>query len=186
MDQNDMVFDAGQRPRPPRREFVATIGTEELGRYAGVGLTLEQVIAEELRKVGCAGVSAGPVEARDDVVLWEANKVAALVRIGPDGQPVVTRFNQSQGPSDGPEPQRATAAAPSGASGGGPLCLTLAGEVRGGLVLVDLENLAQLDLIRRSIAGILAKTFHPKKSRPRRAAVSRRPGPRRKPGWGLL
>ena len=51
MHVNGTHSTARPRPRPPRREFVTTICTEDLGRYAGVGLTLEQVIEEELRNV---------------------------------------------------------------------------------------------------------------------------------------
>jgi hypothetical protein len=124
---------------------VATIGTEELGRYAGVGLTLDRVLEEELRKVGSVEVSEGPLEASDDVAIWERNKVVALVRIGPLGRPVVTRFDQPPAPAAGDARVRKALAA---------------------------------------IAIVLAQPFPPKKMRPRRRTLSRRPSPRRRPGWG--
>src|SRR4051794_17053889 len=79
------------RPRSRRREFVTTICTEDLGRHAGVGLTLDRVIAEELRNVIAAPVT--PVAEWDDLVIWEGNKVAAVIRIGSDHRPVVQRFD---------------------------------------------------------------------------------------------
>jgi hypothetical protein len=89
MHVNGTCSPARPHPRPRRREFVTTIGTEDLGRYAGVGLTLEQVIKEELRNV--RGVAPAAVEESDDLVIWEGNKIAALIRTGADGRPVVTR-----------------------------------------------------------------------------------------------
>jgi hypothetical protein len=153
---------------------VATIGTEELGRYAGVGLTLDQVIEEELRKAGCAGVSAGPVEAREDVVLWEGNQVVALVRIGPEGRPVATRFDRPL-------------ADPSARGRQTPLSdlevlRRFAAEVR--QLVVDLDDVAPPEPARGGVSAALAGPLHPRKRRRRRSAVSRRPSPRRKPGWG--
>jgi hypothetical protein len=79
---------------------VTTICTEDLGRYAGVGLSLEQVIEEELRNVGAAPQC--PVEKSDDLAIWEGNKIAALIRIGAAGQPVVTRFDRTAEDQDTP------------------------------------------------------------------------------------
>jgi len=89
MPSNGLGSTARQRSRPPRREFVTTIGTEELGRYAGVGLSLEEVIREELRHTGNTSADDG-----DDVVIWEGNRALALIRAGPAGEPNVTRFDQ--------------------------------------------------------------------------------------------
>jgi hypothetical protein len=181
MDQNAMGLGASMAGRPPRREFVATIGTEELGRYAGVGLTLDRVIEEELRKVGCAEASAGPVDASDDVVIWEQNKVVAIVRVGPDGRPVVTRFDMKSLT----RPKGAgTGDASCGAILAGPFYLVLPGGVRGKLVVVDIENMPRLDPSRGTVPAVPAGPFPPKKQRLRRGTLSRRPGPRRKPGWG--
>jgi hypothetical protein len=99
MHSNGTYPTARPRPRPPRREFVTTICTEDLGRYAGVGLTLEQVIEEELKNV--SAVAPGQVEESDDLVIWEGNKIAALIRIGPGGRPVVTRLDR---PAADPDP----------------------------------------------------------------------------------
>jgi hypothetical protein len=183
MDQDGMAFDGRERPRPPRREFVATIGTEELGRYAAVGLTLERVIEEELQKVGCARVSAEPVEQCDDVVIWQSNKVVALIRIGPEGRPVATRLD---GPQAWPDaPGGATAVAP-------------AGDVEA-IVGRSLVAIRHFQALRRFAAqlqelcdqaidevspAVSFEPFGPKKTRRRKAAVSRRPIPRRKPGRG--
>jgi hypothetical protein len=91
MLSNGSATTARPRARSRRREFVTTICTEDLGRYAGVGLTLDQVIEQELRKVGVAPDTA--VDESDDLVIWEGNKVVALIRIGVDHRPVVTRFD---------------------------------------------------------------------------------------------
>jgi hypothetical protein len=133
MNQNGTSNGAQLRPRPRRREFAATIGTEDLGRYAGVGLTVEAVIAEELGKIDCATAAAAqePAAESDDLVIWEGNKVVALVRIGADGRPVATRLDRASGrtpgvhalPPDEPalEAPRSRAVYPEGApSGQGP------------------------------------------------------------------
>src|SRR4051794_40352379 len=88
---NGSATTARPRPRPQRREFVATICTEDLGRYAGVGLTLDRVIDEELRNVGVTPHTVAEVS--DDLVIWERNKVVAVIRVGRDRRPVVTRFD---------------------------------------------------------------------------------------------
>jgi hypothetical protein len=183
MDQDGIAFDARERPRPPRREFVATIGTEELGRYAGVGLTLERVIEEELRKVGCVGVSAEPVEQSDDVVIWQSNKVVALVRIGPEGRPVATRLDRPPARPD----------APGGATPSAP-----GGDVES-IVGRSLAVVGHFQALRRFAAqlqelcdqaigevapAVSFEPFGPRKPRPRKAPVSRRSIPRRKPGRG--
>jgi hypothetical protein len=98
MFSNGPALTARPRSRPLRREFVTTICTEDLGRYAGVGLTLDEVIEEELRNIAVTPVAA--VEQCDDLVIWEGNKVVALIRIGHDHRPIVTRF-------DPPAPQQA-------------------------------------------------------------------------------
>ncbi len=100
MHSNGKASMAQPRPRPPRREFVTTIGTEDLGRYAGVGLTLDQVIEEELKNVETTAF--GSVEESDDLVIWERNKIAALIRIGSEGRPVVTRLDRPSCPAAPP------------------------------------------------------------------------------------
>ena len=96
MTLNGSASSVRPRPRPPRREFVTTVCTEDLGRHSGSGLTLDQVIAEELRNVGDA--TGTPIEECDDLVIWERNKVAALIRLGSDHRPVVTRFDPPAAP----------------------------------------------------------------------------------------
>jgi hypothetical protein len=91
MLSNGSALTARPRSRPLRREFVTTICTEDLGRYAGLGLTRDQVIAEELQNIAATPISS--VEECDDLVIWEGNKVVALIRIGLDRRPIVTRFD---------------------------------------------------------------------------------------------
>jgi hypothetical protein len=182
MDQNGMAFNARPRPRPPRREYVATIGTEELGRYAGVGLTLERVIEEELRKIGYAKVAAEPVEASDDVVIWQGNKAVALVRINTEGRPVVTRFDRPQG-GTAKEPVE-PGEGPFGVILGKRLYVAVPGEVRSALVVLDLERVGRLTPAGEVVPAVGAESSGPKKPRPGKGAVSRKPSPRRKPGWG--
>jgi hypothetical protein len=109
MHTNGTSSTARPRPRPPRREFMTTTCTEDLGRYAGAGLTLEQVIEEELRNVRAAA-PARPEES-DDLVIWERNKIAALIRIGADGRPVVTRYDRAAMPRTALESETGAGAA---------------------------------------------------------------------------
>jgi hypothetical protein len=89
---NGLGSTARSRSRFPRREFVTTIGIEELGRYAGLGLSLEEVIGEEVRHAG--NTPGSSVDDRDDVIIWEGNRALALIRVGRAGEPIVIRFDQ--------------------------------------------------------------------------------------------
>jgi hypothetical protein len=93
MPSNGLASASHERPRPPRREFVTTTGSEDLGRYSGIGLTLDEVIGQELQNVATAIAAAAPVDACDDLVIWERNKVVALIRVDADHRPVVARFD---------------------------------------------------------------------------------------------
>ncbi len=95
------------RSRPRRREFLIMVATEEIFRMAGLGMTLDDVIADitdtfassrALHREKEMDAVEDTVEHCDDQVVWEANRVLAVLRPAPDGSGMdVVRF-------DGDEP----------------------------------------------------------------------------------
>ncbi len=96
------------RARPRRREFLIVVVTEEILRPSGLGLTLSSVIADMVDTFASAremDTHAGPdeyIEYGDDQVVWEGNRVVAVVRADRDGLGLeVVRFDggESAGPA---------------------------------------------------------------------------------------
>ena len=86
---------------PRRREFVITVVDENDHRQSGFGLTLDMVLESLLRtfrSITEDGVTKGspadPREYYDDHVIWEGNRVLAVVRVDREGTGLeVTRFD---------------------------------------------------------------------------------------------
>ncbi len=96
------------RARPRRREFLCTVAAEETFRLSGLGLTLDAVIADIIDTFGSSRANdthAGAddyIEHGDDQVVWEGNRVVAVVRADRDGLGLeVIRFDggESAGPA---------------------------------------------------------------------------------------
>ncbi len=96
------------RARPRRREFLIVVVTEEILRPSGLGLTLDTVLADIIDTFANARANdthAGPdddIEHGDDQVVWEGNRVVAVVRADRDGLGLeVIRFDggESAGPA---------------------------------------------------------------------------------------
>lgn len=96
------------RARPRRREFLVMVVTEEVRRESGFGLTPDRVLADMADSFANGRANdthAGPddyIEHCDDQVVWEGNRVVAVVRADRDGLGLeVIRFDgaESAGPA---------------------------------------------------------------------------------------
>jgi hypothetical protein len=92
-------------PRPNARTFVITTAGHEHARVSRVDLTLDQVVADELAdydrgrahaiRHGCDPDDFDETE--DDRAIWEDNRLLAVIKPRPGGDPLVIF-------TDGPEP----------------------------------------------------------------------------------